>query len=279
MFSAMLGGCGPGDCGASSPKKRGEWAVSLEDEDENGFDDDDDDEFKDTVGEVKPSANTYPRLPEDQLTTVTFEEGPLGFRLMTAPDGTHIVMELTEGAQKGQATDVGLKPADIIMGLNDELLWEVHMDHETLLTKLKTTPRPFTMKIGRTISQGSQCVQQAGEQTAEEKDTISKEGSGKSVGADSISCGAKGPYLFGGLLLMKQFGAQKAGYLWVLKEKDWLWRYCVLREDGEFFGLFFFGFKTGIYCALSLLRLLECALCQCNCANVCASRIAVLPLI
>ena len=56
-----------------------------------------------------------------------------------------------------------MNSADIIMGLNDDLLWEVHMDHETLLNKLKTTPRPFTMKIGRTISSDSQCVQHAGE--------------------------------------------------------------------------------------------------------------------
>ena len=99
------------------------------------------------------------------------------------------------------------------------------MDHETLLHSLKTTPRPFTMQIGRAISQGSQCVQN-GEGSGEGTEGGKPDMSG-------ISSGVKGPYLFGGLLLMKQFGAQKAGYLWILQEKDWLWRYCVLREDGE----------------------------------------------
>ena len=49
-----------------------------------------------------------------------------------------------------------------------------------------------------------------------------------------MACGASGPFLFGGLLLMKQFNATKAGYLCLFdaKAKRWMWQYCVLRDDG-----------------------------------------------
>lgn len=42
-----------------------------------------------------------------------------------------------------------------------------------------------------------------------------------------------GPYIFGGVLLMKKFGAAKAGYLchYSTERKEWKWMYMVLRDD------------------------------------------------
>ena len=78
--------------------------------------------------------------------------------MMTAPDGTHIVVELTSGDKLGQAQKLGLCAGDIILGLNEELLVEHPMNHNELLWALKSTPRPFTMQVGRAIARSSQCV-------------------------------------------------------------------------------------------------------------------------
>jgi hypothetical protein len=103
-------------------------------------------------GEVFEDAPKKKTGPAPKPITVTFENGPLGFRMMTAPDGTHIVVELTQTANQGQAQALGIRAGDIILGINDQMLSEYPANHAEVLHQLKTTPRPFTMHIGRAIS-------------------------------------------------------------------------------------------------------------------------------
>jgi hypothetical protein len=200
-------------------------------------------------GEVLESNPKKP-APTAKPMTVTFQEGPLGFRMMTAPDGTHIVVELTPVAAKGQAQALGLAAGDIILGINDQMLSRQPMNHSEVLHQLKTTPRPFTMHVGRAIAKSSQCVKDKGGVDPDDYTSPKSAADLIDFGDDTpnavepaesqpfsgvnMACGANGPFLFGGLLLMKQFNATKAGYLCLYEEKTkrWMWQYAVLREDG-----------------------------------------------